>query len=140
MGELKTAETFLSKSLKINPKDYINLNSLGLLKMRREQFEAARLLYEQAIKINNNYHPSYNNLGLYHDRKGDKDLAFKSTTTNKDINNSNEKVLFFFSMDDLTLKKWVIFDEFENITVLEFTNIKKNISIGPNIFVVRYRH
>ena len=34
----------------------------------------------------------------------------------------------------------IIFDEFENITVLEFTNIKKNISIGPNIFVVRYRH
>ena len=70
----------------------------------------------------------------------DKENVYKITTTNKDANNSNEKVLFFFSMDDLTLKKWVIFDEFENITVLEFTNIKKNISIGPNIFVVRYRH
>ncbi len=70
----------------------------------------------------------------------DKENVYQITTTNKDTNNSNEKVLFFFSMDDLTLKKWVIFDEFENITVLEFTNIKKNISIGPNIFVVRYRH
>jgi len=48
--------------------------------------------------------------------------------------------LFFFTVSDLKLKKWVIFDKFANKTVLEFTNIKKNISIGPNIFVVRYRH
>ena len=39
----------------------------------------------------------------------------------------------------LDLKKWVIFDEFENKTVLEFTNIKKNISISENLFVVKYK-
>ena len=33
-----------------------------------------------------------------------------------------------------------LLDEFENKTVLEFTNIQKNISIGQNIFVVRYRN
>ena len=62
------------------------------------------------------------------------------TTVSKDSGRSDAKVLFFFSIDDLTLKKWVIFDEFGNKTVLEFTNIQKNISIAPNIFVVRYRH
>ena len=70
----------------------------------------------------------------------DQEDIYQITTVNKDSNNSDAKVLFSFSADDLTLKKWVIFDEFENKTVLKFTNIKKNISIGPNIFVVRYRH
>ena len=70
----------------------------------------------------------------------DKQDVYQITAVNKDSDNSGGKVLFFFSVDDLTLRKWVIFDEFENRTVLEFTNMQKNISIGPNIFVVRYRH
>ena len=70
----------------------------------------------------------------------DKEDIYQISTINKDSENSDGKVLFFFSVSDLTLKKWVIFDEFGNKTVLEFTNMQKNISIGPNIFVVRYRH
>jgi len=70
----------------------------------------------------------------------EKEDIYQITTINKDSENSDGKVLFFFSVADLTLKKWVIFDEFGNKTVLEFTNMQKNISIGPNIFVVRYRH
>ena len=70
----------------------------------------------------------------------DKEDIYQITTINKNSENSDGKVLFFFTVDDLTLKKWVIFDEFGNKTVLEFTNMQKNISIGPNIFVVRYRH
>ena len=70
----------------------------------------------------------------------DKEGIYQITTINKNSENSDGKVLFFFTVDDLTLKKWVIFDEFGNKTVLEFTNMQKNISIGPNIFVVRYRH
>ena len=70
----------------------------------------------------------------------DKEDIYQITTINKNAEHSDGKVLFFFTVDDLTLKKWVIFDEFGNKTVLEFTNMQKNISIGPNIFVVRYRH
>ena len=70
----------------------------------------------------------------------DKENIYQITTINKDSENSDGKVLFFFTVDNLTLKKWAIFDEFGNKTVLEFTNMQKNISIGPNIFVVRYRH
>ena len=70
----------------------------------------------------------------------DKEDIYQITTINKNSEDSDGKVLFFFTVDDLTLKKWVIFDEFGNKTVLEFTNMQKNISIGPNIFVVRYRH
>ena len=70
----------------------------------------------------------------------DKEEIYQITTINKNSENSEGKVLFFFTVDDLTLKKWVIFDEFGNRTVLEFTNMQKNIFIGPNIFVVRYRH
>ena len=70
----------------------------------------------------------------------DNEDIYQITAVDKNSDNSSGKVLFFFTVNDLTLKKWVIFDEFANKTVLEFTNIKKNISIGPNIFVVRYRH
>ena len=70
----------------------------------------------------------------------DKENIYQVTTINKGSDELSGKVLFFFTSDDLTLKKWVIFDEFANKTVLEFTNIQKNISIGPNIFVVRYRN
>lgn len=64
---------------------------------------------------------------------------YQMTVTSKTPNNLNEKVLFFFTKEDLTLKKWQISDEFNNKTVLEFTNIQKNIFIQPNKFVVRYK-
>tara|TARA_B100001250_G_scaffold407273_1_gene427762 strand:+ start:577 stop:1179 length:603 start_codon:yes stop_codon:yes gene_type:complete len=70
----------------------------------------------------------------------DKEDMYQITAINKNSENSDGKVLFFFSVVDLTLRKWVIFDEFGNKTVLEFTNMQKNIFIEPNIFVVRYRH
>ena len=48
------------------------------------------------------------------------------------------KAVFYFSKETFDLKKWEITDEFNNITVLEFTNLKKNISLSQNLFVVRY--
>tara|TARA_B100000029_G_scaffold112082_1_gene104186 strand:+ start:166 stop:768 length:603 start_codon:yes stop_codon:yes gene_type:complete len=69
-----------------------------------------------------------------------KENVYQVTAINKNSDELSGKVLFFFTLDDFTLKKWVIFDEFSNKTVLEFTNIQKNISISPNIFVVRYRN
>ena len=74
------------------------------------------------------------------DKIFDEENSYQVTAVNKESNEPSWKVLFFFTLDDFTLKKWVIFDEFENKTVLEFTNIQKNISIGQNIFVVRYRN
>ena len=55
------------------------------------------------------------------------------------LDNTNNKALLLFNKNTLDLKKWVIFDEFDNKTVLEFTNIKKNISISENLFVVKYK-
>jgi len=69
-----------------------------------------------------------------------KENVYQVTAINKNSDELSGKILFFFTLDDFTLKKWVIFDEFSNKTVLEFTNIQKNISISPNIFVVRYRN
>ena len=45
----------------------------------------------------------------------------------------------FFDINTLDLKKWEIYDEFNNKTVLEFTKIKKNIFISQNLFVVKYK-
>ena len=48
-------------------------------------------------------------------------------------------VILTFDKDTIVLKKWEISDELNNKTVLEFTNIKKNIFISQNLFAVKYR-
>ncbi len=52
---------------------------------------------------------------------------------------SDNQINVFFSKDTLDLKKWQIFDEFNNKTELKFTKIKKNIFISQNLFVVKYK-
>ena len=58
------------------------------------------------------------------------------------INELDDKkaAIFSFNKDSLDLKKWEIVDEFDQSTVLEFTKIKKNISIGPETYKIRYKN
>ena len=58
------------------------------------------------------------------------------------INDIDDKKAAFFSFnkDSLDLKKWEIIDEFDQSTVLEFTKIKKNISIGPETYKIKYKN
>ena len=53
---------------------------------------------------------------------------------------SEKYAIFSFNKDSLDLKKWEIVDEFDQSTVLEFTKIKKNISIGPETYKIKYRN
>ena len=48
--------------------------------------------------------------------------------------------IFSFDKDSFDLKKWEIIDEFNQSTVLEFTKIKKNISIGPETYKIKYKN
>ena len=57
----------------------------------------------------------------------------------KDKDQTNH-IKIFFDKNTLDLKKWEIYDEFSNKTCLEFTKIKKNISISQNLFVVKYKN
>ena len=54
--------------------------------------------------------------------------------------NDKEAAIFSFIKDSLDLKKWEIVDEFDQSTVLEFTKIKKNISINPETYKIRYKN
>ena len=54
-------------------------------------------------------------------------------------NNDNNQINISFDKNNLDIKKWEIYDEFQNKTVLEFTKIKKNIFISQNLFVVNYK-
>ena len=58
------------------------------------------------------------------------------------MNNIDDKrsAIFSFEKDSYDLKKWEIVDEFDQSTVLEFTKIKKNISIGPETYKIRYKN
>ena len=51
---------------------------------------------------------------------------------------SDNQIKFVFDRQSLDLKKWEIYDEFDNKTVFKFTKIKKNIFISQNLFVVKY--
>ena len=53
---------------------------------------------------------------------------------------SDNQIKFVFDQDSLDLKKWEIYDEFDNKTVFKFTKIKKNIFISQNLFVVKYKN
>ena len=57
-----------------------------------------------------------------------------------DKNDKNmSSVILTFNKDTIELKKWEISNELNDKTVLEFTNIKKNIFISQNLFTVKYR-
>ena len=64
-----------------------------------------------------------------------KEYILQLRIKNKDDNQIN----ITFDKNSLDIKKWEIYDDFQNKTVLEFTKIKKNIFISQNIFAVKYR-
>ena len=80
-------------------------------------------------------------------------IDFQNIETNIKINKKNNLydiyisdldqkgvAIFSFKKDSLDLEKWEIIDEFDQSTVLEFTKIKKNISISPETYKVRYKN
>ena len=80
-------------------------------------------------------------------------IDFQNIETNIKINKKNNLydihisdldqkgvAIFSFKKDNLDLEKWEIIDEFDQSTVLEFTKIKKNISISPETYKVRYKN
>ena len=56
-------------------------------------------------------------------------------------NNSHDnaaKIKLSFNEEDYSLKNWEIIDGLGQSTYLEFTNIRKNISIDPELFTIKY--
>ena len=56
-------------------------------------------------------------------------------------NNSHDnaaKIKLSFNERDYSLKNWEIIDGLGQSTYLEFTNIRKNISIDPELFTIKY--
>jgi outer membrane lipoprotein-sorting protein len=51
--------------------------------------------------------------------------------------NSKAKIKLTFNGDDYSLKNWEIVDDLGQSTYLEFTKIRKNISIDQELFVVK---
>ena len=52
-------------------------------------------------------------------------------------NNGAAKIKLTFNEGDYSLKNWEIIDELGQSTYLEFTKIRKNISIDPKLFIVK---
>ena len=52
-------------------------------------------------------------------------------------NRNNSKITLTFHSSNYLLKKWEIVDALEQSTYLEFTNIRKNISIDQNLFIFK---
>ena len=57
------------------------------------------------------------------------------------INHQNIRTLYsilYFNKSPFELKKWEIFNEFGDLTSLEFTKILKNIHISQDKFVIHH--
>ena len=54
---------YIQDSLKQNPKDYIALNIFGIICIELNKLDEAEKIFNEAIRINQNYVSSYNNLG-----------------------------------------------------------------------------
>ena len=50
---------------------------------------------------------------------------------------SKSKIKLVFNKDDYSLKNWEIIDDLGQSTYLEFTKIRKNISIDPKLFIIK---
>ena len=56
----------------------------------------------------------------------------------KDEPNKLESIILYFNKSPFELKKWEIFNEFGDLTSLEFTKILKNIHISQDKFVIHH--
>ena len=66
------------------------------------------------------------------------DNDIRINLASKDSSDSSAaKIKLAFNGDDYTLKNWEIVDELGQSTYLEFTKIRKNISIEPKLFIVK---
>jgi outer membrane lipoprotein-sorting protein len=66
------------------------------------------------------------------------DNDIRINLASKDSSDSSAaKIKLAFNEDDYTLKNWEIVDELGQSTYLEFTKIRKNISIDPKLFIVK---
>lgn len=64
------------KSLKLEPKDAVGLNNLGLLYENLQDDNNAKICYEKSLKIRPNYEAFYN-LGIYYRKQKDAQNAIK---------------------------------------------------------------
>ncbi len=69
--EYKQAKVFFEKALKIDPKNSIIINDLGLTEKRLCNYDIASELFKKAIGLDSTYYEAYGNLGLnlYYDEK-----------------------------------------------------------------------
>ena len=63
LNRLTEAKKNVELSIKLNEKDYIAINILGMILDKMGLFNEAKAEYLKAIKIDKNYYPSYSNLG-----------------------------------------------------------------------------
>ena len=62
LNSLTEAKKNVELSIKLNEKDYIAINILGMILDKMGLFNEAKAEYLKAIKIDKNYYPSYSNL------------------------------------------------------------------------------
>ena len=63
LNQLEIAHKNIIESIKLNPKDYIALNILGMIYDKMDSKDQAINVYLKVININKDYYPTYSNLG-----------------------------------------------------------------------------
>ena len=138
IGKFYFFKPYQSKFIYTNKKEDIVTNETLLRIVDKEGFQI------DSYSIGSNVLKKLltNNLDINQEFKIDyaieNEFNYEIKADDKNVKNMSY-VILTFNKDTIELKKWEISDELNNKTVLEFTNIKKNIFISQNLFVVRYK-
>ena len=77
LNKLDSALKKILLSVKINPKDHIALNVMGMIYSGLKETKTSKKIYEQAISLKPSYAPSYSNMAKSLIEENDRDTAVK---------------------------------------------------------------
>ena len=76
-GDLIKAESYLKKTLKLEPDNFIALNNIGNIFYLKNNIEKAKIFFSKAIDIKNDYSNAIFNLALVNEEIGNKSEAIR---------------------------------------------------------------
>lgn len=89
-GDCKSAITYFTKAIEINPKSVQALNNLALCHLQMNEFDEAKTALNKALRADRNFNLTYINLAKY---EALKDNALKKPGRQTGINKQREKYL-----------------------------------------------
>lgn len=91
--DIPTAMKYYDQALVANPNDNITINNIGANLMQQGKLEEAKIYFDKAIQIDNQYPNTYFALAMIAEMEGDLEAAFDRLIQSIKVNKNNEPLL-----------------------------------------------